>query len=255
MRISQNLIKFENSDDTKNFNKAESQEYDLQPVKVNHNLRYNSQVSNDSSGDQVVQQRLIHGSYQISHSSQEPVVLASISRDLGYENKVTQPGATLGEPEDSSIFNSQTNHNIKEIDIDIEVGGFVSNLSHSSNLFLPKITKTKKLDQSPLLVSPTDEMLDEESSYSGGPQRLPTLKKKKYYPQTIMSVNIDKSKFDIHSRKTILESSPMGNTRIMDSQRQLNLDTSIQKFGTNFSIGSEHRRSSKMLVIEDGRSS
>jgi hypothetical protein len=41
---------------------------------------------------------------------------------------------TLGDPEDSSVFNSQTNNMMKEIDIDVEVGGLVSNMSYSSTV-------------------------------------------------------------------------------------------------------------------------
>ena len=63
--------------------------------------------------------------------------MSSISRG---HNKVTGPGVTVGEPEDSSLINSQTNHNIREIDIDVEVGGFVSNMSYSSNVRFPNIT-------------------------------------------------------------------------------------------------------------------
>lgn len=62
--------------------------------------------------------------------------MSSISR--GY-NKVTGPGVTVGEPEDSSLINSQTNQGIREIDIDVEVGGFVSNMSYSSNVRFPNI--------------------------------------------------------------------------------------------------------------------
>lgn len=62
--------------------------------------------------------------------------MSSISR--GY-NKVTGPGVTVGEPEDSSMINSQTNQGIREIDIDVDVGGFVSNMSYSSNVRFPNI--------------------------------------------------------------------------------------------------------------------
>lgn len=66
------------------------------------------------------------------------------SGSKGYGNKVTQPGATVGDPEDSSVFNSQTNNMIKEIDIDIEVGGMVSNMSYSSTVnFISKQKKDK----------------------------------------------------------------------------------------------------------------
>lgn len=64
--------------------------------------------------------------------------MSSISRG---HNKVTGPGVTVGEPEDSSLINSQTGqHNIREIDIDVDVGGFVSNMSYSSNVRFPNIT-------------------------------------------------------------------------------------------------------------------
>jgi hypothetical protein len=52
---------------------------------------------------------------------------SSVSK--GYANKVTAPGATVGDPEDSSLLISQTLGKINEIDIDIEVGGFISNVS------------------------------------------------------------------------------------------------------------------------------
>ena len=89
--------------------------------------------------------------------------------------KMTQPGATQGDPEDSSNFNSQTHHQIKEIDIEVD-GGFVSNLSYSSNLFLPKISKKGKIPKMSLIspVSPTHEKNNDysDSHITGG---LPTL--------------------------------------------------------------------------------
>jgi len=67
--------------------------------------------------------------------------LSSLSR--GFGNKVTAPGQTVGDPEDSSALMTQT-HTMKEIDIDLDAGGLVShNLSYSSNLYknLPQINE------------------------------------------------------------------------------------------------------------------
>lgn len=73
----------------------------------------------------------MNNAYQ--HSTVHQVT--SISRNI--DNVVTEPGAT--NYEGSSAVPSQTMGKIREIDIDVEVGGFVSNLSNSSNLKLPKI--------------------------------------------------------------------------------------------------------------------
>lgn len=59
----------------------------------------------------------------------------------GMENIVTGPGVSFGDPEPSSAFNSQTMGKIKEIDIDMEIGGLLSNMSNSSNLKLPSIKR------------------------------------------------------------------------------------------------------------------
>ena len=58
---------------------------------------------------------------------------SSISRGIG--NKATNAGITRGE-EDSSALVSQT-HGIKELDIDVEFGGQVSDSVHSSAFRLP----------------------------------------------------------------------------------------------------------------------
>lgn len=66
----------------------------------------------------------------------------------GIENRVTGPGVTRGDVEDtSSALNTRTHH-MREVDIDIDVGGFVSNLSaslNSASFMLPLIKKRAAL--------------------------------------------------------------------------------------------------------------
>ncbi len=79
-------------------------------------------------------------------SSQRYNNYSSVSK-VGLDNRLTGPGNTNGDPYEDGIYdssnlqNTQTLNVIREIDIDVEAGGFVSNVSNSSTVMFPVIKK------------------------------------------------------------------------------------------------------------------
>ena len=102
----------------------------------------------------------------------------------------------------------------------------MSNLSYSSNLYLPKIGGKKGPKLSIISpISPKNETVNDysDATMTGG---LPTLvagkhgnqtKTRNFLPITMMSLNIDKSKFAKEPSSSYDGKSPLINSRIIDA--------------------------------------